>query len=161
MLLIDGYNVLHEHEALHALCMENQDAAIHTLIDILINYQAFQDKTMELVFDAYQVDNFSGSEDTYSNLRVIFTKEGESADEYIIRRVREQSSHYKLTVVTSDRALQMLTYNDGVQRISSRGFWIDLEQTKTDIQKEIKRNNDRNAPLSFREMLPEERKRTT
>ena len=82
-LLVDGYNIIFAWEDLKELAAVNIDGARERLMDILCNYQGFKKSTLILVFDAYKVKGNPGSVETYHNIHVVYTKEAETADQYI------------------------------------------------------------------------------
>ena len=79
-LLVDGYNIIYAWEDLKKLAAVNMDAARHTLMDILSNYQGFRKCVLILVFDAYQVQRSVCDVERYHNIYVVYTKEAETAD---------------------------------------------------------------------------------
>ena len=52
-------------------------------MDVLCNYQGYKKCTLILVFDAYKVEGGPGSVMKYHNIHVVYTKEAETADQYI------------------------------------------------------------------------------
>ena len=80
---MDGYNIIFAWEDLKELAAVNIDGAREKLMDILCNYQGFKKSTLILVFDAYKVKGNPGSVETYHNIHVVYTKEAETADQYI------------------------------------------------------------------------------
>ena len=82
-LLVDGYNIIFAWEELRELAKINIDGARGRLMDILSNYQGIRKCTLILVFDAYKVEGFPGEIQQYHNIHVVYTKEAETADQYI------------------------------------------------------------------------------
>ena len=99
-LLVDGYNIIFAWEDLKELAAVNIDGARERLMDILCNYQGFKKSTLILVFDAYKVKGNPGSVETYHNIHVVYTKEVETADQYIEKTVHEIGRKYRVTVAT-------------------------------------------------------------
>ena len=71
-------------------------------MDILCNYQGFKKITVSVVFDAYKVEGNRGEVSKYHNIYVVYTKEAETADQYIEKTVHEMERRYNVTVATSD-----------------------------------------------------------
>ena len=86
-LLVDGYNIIFSWEELNELAKENIHAACDKLMDILSNYQGYRKCTLILVFDAYKVEGHMEEVLTYHNIYVVYTKEAETADQYIEKTV--------------------------------------------------------------------------
>lgn len=101
-LLVDGYNIIFAWEELNELAKASIDAARNKLMDILSNYQGFSGCTLILVFDAYKVKGNQGEVQKYHNIYVVYTKEAETADQYIEKTTHEIGRKYKVTVATSD-----------------------------------------------------------
>ena len=70
-------------EELNELAKENIHAACDKLMDILSNYQGYRKCTLILVFDAYKVEGHVEEIIPYHNIYVVYTKEAETADQYI------------------------------------------------------------------------------
>jgi predicted RNA-binding protein with PIN domain len=121
-LLVDGYNIIFAWEELRSLAEINIDSARDKLIDIMCNYQGYTGVVLILVFDAYKVKNNRGSEMKYNNIYVVYTKEAETADQYIEKTVHEIGHKYSVTVATSDRLEQMIIWGGGAMRLSAAGF---------------------------------------
>ena len=154
-LLVDGYNIIFAWEDLKELSEINIEAARMKLMDILSNYQGYKKQTLILVFDAYKVPGNVGEVQKYHNIHVVYTKEAETADQYIEKTVQEIGKKYHVTVATSDALEQMIILGQGAQRISAKGL---LEEILT-VNQEI-RNEHLNRPQSAShylfESLPEE-----
>lgn len=154
-LLVDGYNIIFAWEDLKELSEINIEAARMKLMDILSNYQGYKKQTLILVFDAYKVPGNVGEVQKYHNIHVVYTKEAETADQYIEKTVQEIGKKYHVTVATSDALEQMIILGQGAQRISAKGL---LEEILT-VNQEI-RNEHLNRPQSAShylfESLPKE-----
>ena len=88
-------------------------------MDILSNYQGFIGCTLILVFDAYKVKGNQGEVQKYHNIYVVYTKEAETADQYIEKTTHEIGRKYKVTVATSDALEQVIVMGQGAYRISA------------------------------------------
>ena len=141
-LLVDGYNIIYAWEDLKKLAAVNMDAARHTLMDILSNYQGFRKCVLILVFDAYQVQRSVCDVERYHNIYVVYTKEAETADMYIERTTYEIGRHRRVRVATSDGMEQLIILGHGAMRISARAFREEVEQAKIQISEIIRRINE-------------------
>lgn len=133
-LLVDGYNVIFAWEELNELAKASIDAARNKLMDILSNYQGFTGCTLILVFDAYKVKGSQGEVQKYHNIYVVYTKEVETADQYIEKTTHEIGRKYKVTVATSDALEQVIVMGQGAYRISARDFYEEVERTEKQIR---------------------------
>lgn len=122
ILIIDGYNVIFAWPELRALSEADIQAAREKLIQTVINYSAYRRLETVLVFDGYRVPGNRGEDYTRDNIRIVFTKERESGDLFIVKLLSELSDDYYKEVVTSDGIIQLSALRKGVSRISSHEF---------------------------------------
>ena len=145
-LLVDGYNIIFAWEDLKELAAANIDGAREKLMDILCNYQGFKKSTLILVFDAYKVKGNPGSVETYHNIHVVYTKEAETADQYIEKTVHEIGRKYRVTVATSDQLEQVIILGQGGRRMSARELLEDVIEVRQQIRETAreKRSSEKN-----------------
>ena len=150
-LLVDGYNIIFAWEELNELAKASIDAARNKLMDILSNYQGFIGCTLILVFDAYKVKGNQGEVQKYHNIYVVYTKEAETADQYIEKTTHEIGRKYKVTVATYDALEQVIVMGQGAYRISARDFYEEVERTEKQIREinERERGEKRNYLLDY------------
>ena len=118
-LLVDGYNIIFAWESLKELAQTNLDGARGRLMDILSNYQGYRRMHLILVFDAYKVKGNPGSMVHYHNIDVVYTKEAETADQYIEKVTHEIGRKYRVRVATSDGLEQLIIMGAGAVRVSA------------------------------------------
>jgi small GTP-binding protein len=135
-LLVDGYNIIFSWEELKELAMENMDAARHKLMDLLCNYQGFKKCILILVFDAYKVKGNVGEIQEYHNIHVVYTKEAETADEYIEKVTHELAGRHHVTVATSDALEQMIILGQGAVRLSAADLKEEILRTNNQIRRD-------------------------
>lgn len=154
-LLVDGYNIIFSWDELRDLSEVNITSARNALMDILCNYQGFKKDTLILVFDAYKVEGNPGQVFKYHNIYVVYTKEAETADQYIEKTVHRMNRKYQVTVATSDALEQVIILGQGAQRLSAQGLKDEVEKTGREIRQILdeRRENDRNYLLNA---LPED-----
>ncbi len=151
-LLVDGYNVIFAWEDLKELARVNIEAARNKLMDVLCNYQGFKKCTVILVFDAYKVEGYALEIQKYHNIHVVYTKEAETADQYIEKVVHEIGRKYHVTVVTSDGVEQVVTLGQGGKLISAREFREEVEITKHLIREEYEKRRESGKNYLFNHM---------
>lgn len=135
-LLVDGYNIIFAWEDLRELAKVNIDSARDKLMDILCNYQGYLGATLILVFDAYKVSGNPGSVMRYHNIHVVYTKEAETADQYIEKTVHEIGHKYHVTVATSDALEQMIIWGSGAMRLSAQELKDAIEAANRNMRDE-------------------------
>ena len=138
-LLVDGYNIIFAWEELRELSKTTIEGARHRLMDILCNYQGYKKCTLILVFDAYKVSGNTGEALDYNNIHVVYTKEAETADQYIEKLAHRIGRKYSVTVATSDGLEQLIIYGQGCRLMSAKDLREDIEWTEQLICEEKKR----------------------
>ena len=81
-------------DELRKLAEDNLEAARMKLADILCNYQGYSKKNVILVFDGHKAKGNLGSVIPYHNISIIYTKEAETADQYIEKVTRQFDRKY-------------------------------------------------------------------
>ena len=135
-LLVDGYNIIFAWDELRELSEIDLAAARGRLADILCNYQGYRKCTLILVFDAYKVEGNPGGVAKYHNIHIVYTKEAETADQYIEKTVRKISKHHSVTVATSDALEQVIILGQGARRMSAAGLKEEVELALKEIRGE-------------------------
>jgi len=121
-LVVDGYNVIHAFAELKDIMSVSMDGARDRLIDILENYKGTTGYEVLVVFDAYRVARNESKYDTPNGVTVLFTREAQTADQYIERFCQKHAKDYNIFVVTSDGLEQIIVRGAGANIISSREF---------------------------------------
>lgn len=132
--LVDGYNIIFAWEELRSLAEVNLDSARDKLMDICCNFQGYHGATLILVFDAYKVKGNPGSVQKYHNIYVVYTKEAETADQYIEKTVHKIGGKYRVTVATSDALEQMIIWGAGAVRLSAGGFLEAIQEANRGLK---------------------------
>lgn len=135
-LLVDGYNVIFAWEDLKELAKVNIEGARNKLMDVLCNYQGFKKCNLILVFDAYKVQGQELGVQKYHNIYVVYTKEAETADQYIEKVVHVIGRKYHVTVATSDGVEQVITVGQGASLISARELEEEVEIMKSELREQ-------------------------
>lgn len=134
MLVVDGYNIVFAWKELNELSRINIDSARDRLKDILLNYQAYENCRLVVVFDAYKVKGNAGKKEFYNGkskqisvktptdnigIEVVYTKTDETADAYIERLVHNEKGKYRIYVATNDGMEQLTILGQGALRMSA------------------------------------------
>ncbi|MBV7275808.1 TetM/TetW/TetO/TetS family tetracycline resistance ribosomal protection protein [Clostridium sp. PL3] len=126
-LLVDGYNILFAWEELKEIAADNIDAARTKLLDVLCNYQGIKNNKIIVVFDAYRVQGHRVEISDYNNIHVVYTKEAETADQYIEKFVHQHHGDYSITVATSDSLEQIIIRGNGAGLVSAMELKEEIE----------------------------------
>ena len=106
------------------------------LIDIISNYQGFTNVETIVVFDGYNVKGNKESKIKFGNVEAVYTAEGQTADNYIEKAVKNYPSGIKIRVATSDYLEQIIVFGKGASRISARELHDEIFETETKIRKD-------------------------
>ncbi len=136
-LLVDGYNVIFAWDELAELAQSNVDAARMRLAEELANYSGYRGCSVILVFDAYRVKGHQTEQTRWHGIDIVYTKEAETADQYIEKTAHDMSKKYAVTVATSDRLEQMIIFGEGAARLSSRELQTEIAYAKEQIRGHI------------------------
>ncbi len=147
-LFVDGYNILNSWESLKDLNDVDLEGAREKLMEILAEYKHYSGIEIILVFDAHLVKGNNGSSFKYKGLEVIYTKENDTADHYIERKLNDLGRIRRVRVATSDWMEQQIVLGRGGTRISAR----ELEMEIFDQKKVIKRTNKNSKRKNNRSM---------
>ena len=138
-LLVDGYNIIFSWDELNELAKINIDSARGKLLDILCDYQGSRGIEVIAVFDAYRVQGHRTEVTDYHNIHVVFTKEAETADQYIEKFAHENGRKYTVMVATSDRLEQIIIRGQGCGLYSARDFEEEVDRVKNQTREHTNR----------------------
>ncbi len=133
-LIVDGYNIIFAWEDLAEMARHDLDAARRALIDRLSSFAAFKKCRLVLVFDGYKQPGNLGEKNADLGIGVVYTKEGQTGDQYIEQLVSQIGPNYAVRVATSDALIQVSSLRSGVLRVSAR----ELEAEVTAAWEEMK-----------------------
>ena len=130
LLLVDGYNVIGAWtvpQREHLTIEESRDRLIHMIAD----YAGYSGEEVIVVFEGHYTDRPMSTRIEQYGIQVVFTRHGESADNYIEASCEAAPKWRKVRVATSDAVEQTVTMGRGAVRISSREFLMELSQVRT------------------------------
>ena len=142
-LLVDGYNIIFAWKELKELAADNIDGARGRLLDILCNYQGIRKCHLIVVFDAYRVTGHQTETFDYHNIHVVYTKEAETADQYIEKFAHEHGRTYDVTVATSDGLEQIIIRGAGCNLISAREFEREVIEKNAQLLESYNENKEK------------------
>lgn len=155
-LLVDGYNIIFAWDELKEISKTGIDGARGRLMDILCDYQAMQGCTLIVVFDAYRVQGHAAEVSDYHNIHVVYTKEAETADQYIEKFAHENGRKYKVTVATSDGLEQIIIRGQGCSLLSARDLWGEICRARKQLKEEyLERPKEKGSRYYLMEKIPE------
>ena len=92
-----------------------------------------KDTEVIVVFDAYKIRGHVTEKMDYLGVHVVYTKEAETADQYISRFTIENSKNLDITVATSDALVQLIILGQNAKLMSARELYEDVKRAKEGI----------------------------
>ena len=136
-IILDGYNLIFAWDELKSAAERDFSLARDMLTRIMCSYTAFRKCHATVVFDAYKRRGGEGSEELCGNVRIVYTKEAQTADSYIEKLSKELVDEYTVRVVTSDLEEQNIILGNGALRVSPKEFRREIENTTSEINEVI------------------------
>ena len=136
--LVDGYNLIYAWPEL-----KNEDfaSARDHLTNILIEYGAYEEVDIMLVFDAGSTEEEEHAEKYGDHFTVIYTAPNDTADNVIERLAYELvRQRREIHVVSSDAIIETVILGAGAYRHPSREFYHAIKRTKQRLRKEYLSN---------------------
>jgi hypothetical protein len=130
ILFVDGYNVIGawpQAEREGWPLDESRDRLIHLLED----YGGYSGQEVVLVFDGHRGERQTTSIEQRQTIAVVFTKHGQTADQYIERACARLPVYREARVATSDHLEQTIILAKGATRLSSRELLRELSQARS------------------------------
>lgn len=155
--LVDGYNIIFAWQELKELAEHNIDSARDRLLDIMCNYQGIRGCHLIVVFDAYRVQNHRTEVMDYHNIHVVFTKEAETADQYIEKFAHAHGREYRVVVATSDGLEQIIIRGQGCGLISARELQEEIRRQEKEMREGLA-EKQLGGKSFLGEVMPEEMK---
>ncbi|MBU5311768.1 NYN domain-containing protein [Tissierella carlieri] len=146
-LFVDGYNIVNSWERFSQLKKEHLEEARNELIEIMTEYKYYSGIEVIIVFDAHLVKGNYGAEENYNDLKVVYTKENETADQYIEKKLDEIGRIKRVRVATSDWMEQQIVFGRGGTRISARELEMEIFNEKKLIKRKSTTENKKNDLL--------------
>ncbi len=138
LVIIDGYNFIFSLFKPEGLSSENLTYLREKLIEDLAWYKIQRNCGITVVFDASNGSNPGRSVQIIDDVKVIYSRRGETADEVIEELVSSKGDNRKVFVVTSDYSQQKVVFRKGIYRKSVREFNLEIKDYKDRIREEIK-----------------------
>lgn len=119
LLLVDGYNIINTGPSYRAVKDSNLEMARVRLIEDVAAYAKLTDVDAVVVFDASKRHGSAQRSSDVLGVKVVFTKEGQTADTAIERMAHGARGDRRVTVATSDYAQQKTVFSGSVLRMSA------------------------------------------
>ncbi|MGI5948938.1 NYN domain-containing protein [Peptoniphilus sp.] len=138
-LFVDGYNIINSWDNLIKLKNVSLEDARNELINIMVEFSHVTKEEIILVFDAYLVKKSGGKVYHRKGIKIVYTREFETADHYIERQLDLIGRLTSVRVATSDNIEQQIILSRGGTRISARELEAEVFNSKMKTQKVAKK----------------------
>ena len=125
LLYVDGYNVIGAWREAEANAWP-LDECRDRLTRLMEDYAGYTGQEVWLVFDGHKAARPVRSVEPKTGLTVVYTRHGETADQFIERMCQALPGYREARVATSDSVEQTLILGRGATRLSAREFWREL-----------------------------------
>lgn len=128
---IDGYNVLFRVTRAHQDLQNHREQIVYDLNKKI----SLLKMDVSIVFDAtFQAGERSRTH--YDALEILFTAEGETADQFILDELKDSTNPHQETVVTSDKTLawHARRHSAHTQNVEEFLFWLNKSYKKKQHQ---------------------------
>ena len=129
LIIIDGYNILNAWEKYKPFLKLSFENARQELIYDMGEYSKLVGIDLLLVFDAYKI-NFKGSSEIIKGIEVVYTKQNETADQYIEKKLDEMGRKILVSVGTDDTLIQKLVTQRGGNVLTAKELLYRYENLK-------------------------------
>lgn len=149
-LVVDGYNMIFSWDGLKELAKDDIGLARKKLTELLCNYRGFVRNEVVLVFDGYRIKGNCGDKEDIDGIHVVYTGEGETADMYIEKLLRDMGKNDRVRVATSDALIQISALGSGVLRMSAGELEEEIALIQKKLDAMVDEVNRRNGKWSHR-----------
>ncbi|PKN77460.1 MAG: hypothetical protein CVU52_00475 [Deltaproteobacteria bacterium HGW-Deltaproteobacteria-10] len=132
-IIIDGYNLIRQSDALRRHEKQSLEAGRRALNSTLAEYKRKKGHKITVVFDGWETGSAFEERDRQGNINIIYSCRGEKADE-VIKRLADASSEETI-IISSDRDIASYVTRHGKTALSSSEF--ELLMNKAIAQSEI------------------------
>ena len=139
-LLVDGYNIIHAWDDLKKTAKHSLTDARKDLLDILVNYKGYKKIEVLVVFDAHMQKGYSEKFENYRGIKVVYTREFQTADSYIERFSSQHAEKYRITVASSDNLEQVIILSTGAYRLSANELYREIKKANKEINEKYINN---------------------
>jgi hypothetical protein len=142
LYIIDGYNFIFNLRKPLNLSADQLTELREKLLASLSQFKNYNSCNIIAVFDARHSDNPGRTREVHSDIDVIYSRKGETADSVVENIVHSNQEYDRIFVVTSDNLQQKVVFRQNIYRKSIREFIIEMKQSKKRISSKIKQQKN-------------------
>jgi predicted RNA-binding protein with PIN domain len=157
LLIVDGYNVIGQWSRAVRLGW-SIDISRERLAHMLSEYASYEGLEVVLVFDGAYSERLTRSEEKQGAMTIVFTRQGETADQYIERLADQTPKRREMRVATSDNVEQTVVLGRGAARVPARELLRDIEESRKKQSARIGDKTIKAYPI-YQRLPPEQREK--
>ncbi len=142
-IIIDGYNLIRQSDALNILDQQDIQLGRDALLDKLAIYKKIKHHRITVVFDGASAPSFTQHKDRIQGIEVRFSRRGELADTVIKNMAAMERE--KALIVSSDHDIINFASNQGAATISSPVFEKKIDMAEYMAVKGIDMESEKNT----------------
>src|SRR5580692_9441128 len=140
-ILVDGYSLLHNWPELAPGQPRHSERARDELIQILTKYHDATGELITIFFDGTGARRGKPKQDSPREVEVLFSSDGQTADDMIERAAHRFQSYGEVLVVTDDIAERDTVGGMGGSVASCANFVRMIENALTELQDDLRHHN--------------------
>ena len=140
-ILVDGYSLLHNWPELALGKPRHSAAARAELVRVLRQYCDAIGTPITVIFDGSGAPPGTPKNESSPDLEILYSKAGQTADDVIERVAHRIQPYGEVLVVTDDFAERDTVLSLGGMASSCLNFIQTIENTLTELQRDLKRRN--------------------
>lgn len=141
-ILVDGYSLLHQWDELKPARMRSLAAGREALVLWLTRYHDARGGQLTVVFDGRSLP--AGGLPFQTGVRVVYSRDGETADAVIERFVGQSPQPARILVATDDAMERNVVEALGARTVSAEIFYAMVRDELQDLQTDLKTISLRN-----------------
>jgi len=149
-LVIDGYNVINSWTDVFNLERDSMEECREKFLEIISNFQGYRKLNIIVVFDAHMVKGSQEKQEYHDRVLVVFTRENETADNYIERLVYKLGNTHTIRVVTSDYLEQTTVLRSGGVRVTPAELKQEIKKAEKSGRNALEKRPVVSSPLMSR-----------
>ncbi len=141
-ILVDGYSLLHHWPELAEGAKRHSETARDALVEILTRYSDASGTPVTVFFDGNSPRRSKPTATNPGTVEVLFSHQGQTADDLIERAAHLYQSYGEVLVVTDDRAEGRVADGFGAHVVGSAIFINMMGEALENLAEKLKRHNE-------------------
>ena len=141
-ILVDGYSLLHHWPELAEGAKRHSEAARDALVEILTRYSDASGTPVTVFFDGNSPRRGKPAATNPGTVEVLFSHQGQTADDLIERAAHLYQSYGEVLVVTDDRAEGRVADGFGAHVVGSAIFINMMGEALENLAEKLKQHNE-------------------